>query len=162
LKKRFPNAPKSKRIWTNTLNIGTLNGGHAPNQVPDYAEMGLDMRFVDDREKDRIMSYIRKAKGIKVEVLSDAKFLSTPEKNRHVAGLYKSARKILGNSVRFGREEGASDARYFADKGIASALLWPLGHHAHAEKEYVDMRSLSKLYRLLQLFILKDIRKAKS
>jgi succinyl-diaminopimelate desuccinylase len=159
LKKRFPRPPKSGKQWVNTLNLGTLKGGNVPNQVPDYAEMGLDMRFVSDREKDRILGYVRKAKGIQVEVLTDARLLTTPERSRHVAGLQKAATKILGSKARFGREAGASDARYFADKGKHSVLLWPLGHHAHAEKEYVDIRSLSKLYRLLQLFILKNIRK---
>jgi succinyl-diaminopimelate desuccinylase len=159
LRKKFPKTPKSDRVWVNTLSIGTFNGGHAINQVPEHAEMGLDMRFVGERERDKILRFVSKAKGIDVEIASGAQFLSTSPKNRYVQKLQWSAQKILGRKGKLGKEEGASDARYFADKHIPSVLLWPLGHHAHAEKEYVEIKSLGRLYLILQHYISNSIRK---
>jgi succinyl-diaminopimelate desuccinylase len=130
-----------------------IKGGHAPNQVPDHAEISIDMRFTNDADKEKILDFISTSQGIGLKILTDAKFLNTENNLHYVLKLKQSANRILGRSAKLDREEGASDARHFADRGIPSVLLWPIGHHAHSENEYVDIKSLVKLYNILKNFI---------
>ncbi len=151
--------PKITRRWTNTLSIGMIQGGRAVNQVPDYAEMGLDMRFISDTDKNRVLRQIRHTRGIDYEIMTDAKYLSTDRNNPYVRKLRQSSKKVLGSSLKIGREAGASDGRYFARKNIPTVLLWPIGKHAHSAQEYVDTKSLGKVYLILRNFIDENIRK---
>src|SRR5690606_13931693 len=42
-----------------TLNIGKLHGGNAINQVPDYAEVQLDIRYMTETERGELFETVR-------------------------------------------------------------------------------------------------------
>ena len=155
LRKKFPSSGK----WSNTLSLGTIKGGVAINQVPDSAEMGLDMRFISDKAKSEMLSYIRSLKGIESEVISTGPVMDISQDNSYIRALRKSASEVLSKPPRFGRLAGATDARFFAEKGISSVLMMPSGKHAHSLKEQVDTESFGRLYLILREFIDSKIRR---
>ncbi len=143
LKKEFP---ENEKKWRNTINIGKIQGGMAANQVPADASMWLDMRFTNNLEKDRIKSLLPKH-----DVLTDAAVLEVDTENKYIKQLQKSVKKFTGKH-KLTREHGASDARHFAEKGISSALIWPIGGNVHAKDEYVELDSVNTLYSILKDF----------
>jgi len=158
LKKSFPKTTKQNR-WKQTVNLGMIKGGSAVNKVPDYAEMWLDMRFTNEKEKREIIKEIKRTRGIKFEIITDANVLNTNKNNLYVRALKESIEKIIKKKTRFSKEHGASDARFFAYKKIPTALIVPLGHNIHAKEEYVEINSISKVYDILKNFIDNNIGK---
>ena len=54
-RKFFPKEPCSrKNHYHSTLNVGVIEGGRAVNQVPDSASARLDIRFISDRDQQKI------------------------------------------------------------------------------------------------------------
>ena len=154
LKTRFPR----NKGWSNTISLGMINGGSVINQVPDHAEMGLDMRFISDREKAEMLSFIKRMKGLELELVSTGDVLDVNPRNRYIRRLRKAGTNILGKSQKIGRMNGATDARFFFEKGIPSVLLSPLGDGHHSADERVELKSLEKIYLILKEFIDESIR----
>lgn len=145
--------PKKFGEWSNTISLGTFQGGSVVNQVPDSAEMSIDMRFISEKDKSAILRFIRSSKGIQSEILSDGTLLNVSKDNRYIKGLAKSISKVLSKKPRFGRLSGATDARHFVARKIPSVLMMPTGKNAHSLKEYVDTESFGRLYLILRNFI---------
>ncbi len=156
LKKRFPKTTKGNR-WKRTINLGVIKGGSVANKVPDYAEMWLDMRFISDKEKNNIMGIIKRTKGIKSEILTDAKVMNTNKYNRYVRALKRSIEKVTKKKTKFRKEHGATDARFFACKRVPTALIVPIGHNIHAKGEHVEIKSVDKVYDILKDFVDKNV-----
>jgi succinyl-diaminopimelate desuccinylase len=157
LRSRFP---KRFGEWGNTISLGSLNGGSVVNQVPDSAEMSIDMRFISDRAKSEILSYIKSLRGISSEVISTGPAMDIDKDNSYIRALRKSASKVLSKNPSFGRLSGATDARFFVEKGTPSVLMMPTGRHAHSLKEQVDTESFGRLYLILRDFIDSKIKKS--
>ena len=154
LKKRFPRS----RSWSNTISLGTIKGGGVVNQVPDSAEMALDMRFISDKAKSETLKVIRSLKGISSEIISTGPVMDISRDNSYIRALRKSASQVLSKNPRFGRLAGATDARFFVERGIPSVLMMPDGKHEHSHQEQVDTESFGRLYLILKDFIDSKIR----
>ncbi len=152
----FPVEPCNiKEHWHNTINIGRIEGGDSVNRVPDNASVYLDIRFVPpwtvEGIKDIIGKYIDKE--CSMEVISRGETVSTPPSDEHLVQFKSVAEKVLGRAVRFGREHGATDARFFAEKGIPSVILYPVGANIHGKDEWVSISSLLQLYNIFERFV---------
>ena len=56
--------------------------------------------------------------------------------------------------INFSKEEGGSDARFFAQKKIPTIICGIKKGNAHANGEWVDMREAELFYEALQNFII--------
>ncbi|MDP2906629.1 MAG: M20/M25/M40 family metallo-hydrolase [Nanoarchaeota archaeon] len=145
IKKMFPN-PKNNK-WMMTMNLGMIKGGHAYNKVPDYAEMGIDIRYTEKDDINKVLKRIRKIKDIKIEIAQIQPMLNTDENNVHMQHLKKIAK------TEFRVEHGASDVRFFAKRGVPAADFGPIGANYHAKNEWVSIRSVDEIYRALKKFV---------
>ncbi|MBM3199316.1 M20 family metallopeptidase [Candidatus Woesearchaeota archaeon] len=145
IKKMFPK-PNPKK-WRVTMNLGLIKGGQAYNKVPDWAEIGIDIRYTEKDDVEEILRKIKKVKDIKIEIAQKQPMLDTDEKDIYM----KRLRKI--GKTRFRKETGASDIRFFAKKGVPAADFGPVGANYHGKNEWVSIKSMGSVYQILKEFI---------
>ena len=147
--------PSNHSEWRNTLNLGYLCGGDAPNKVPDKAEMKLDFRFTRENVnywKEKINSILSQVEGVKFEELASGEVL-VQEPNKYTDKYKEIAEKIYGHLVMYGFENGATDARWFAGKVKAMIMHYPKGGNIHSPKEWVSIPSLEKFSKVIEEFL---------
>ena len=142
-----------KNFWRVSVNLGRIQGGNAANQVPDRAEMLLDIRYPEEFTKQEIMKRIRKilSSDFKIEVVSDVFPYFGDKNNFYIKRFKKTAEKRLGRKIAYKNECGASDARFFSKQNIPIIITSPVGAGYHSRNEWVSIKSLEDFY-----FILKD------
>ncbi|MBU2511009.1 M20/M25/M40 family metallo-hydrolase [bacterium] len=137
--------------WHRTLNLSTINAGKSHNQVPDYAEAIMDVRYTEYDDMDELIVQIRqKIQGELVVLRKDPLFFG--HSTRYLDMLADSNAEI-----RITAEHGSSDARYLSAYGI-NGIVWGangnLSHHS--EKEHIEIESISMLYERLDSFLQKN------
>lgn len=155
IKKLFPKTSPSNR-WKPTLNPSIISGGKTINIVPAYAEMQLDVRYPDKKEITGILKKMKKIKGIKTEVLLFDSLMETSPKNHLVQKLKKAMKEETRSAITLKKEHGASDARYFSERGLPCVLFTPKGKNLHAKNEFVYIDSVKKTERILKKFLLEN------
>ena len=151
IKKMFPKPNKNK--WQITINLGFMKGGEAFNKIPDKAELGLDIRYTEKDDVNKLIKKIKRIKDIQVEIIEKQPMLNTDEKNPYMQKLKQAGQKIAKKEMKFKKETGASDIRYFAKKGIPSADFGPIGKNYHGKNEWASIKSMEKIYKILKEFI---------
>ena len=160
LKNDFPKEPcGDPDHWHNTINLGVMKGGQAANIVPDKAEMDLDIRFVEPWTVSKMHTYVlEKASGnVKVELLSYGEVVSTPKDHPMVVKFKEATEEVLRREAKFAVEHGATDGRFFSEKGIPTIITYPVGGNIHAKDEWVSIRSLYQLYDIFKKFLKKAV-----
>jgi len=142
--------------WKVTLSLGRINAGKAVNIVPSEGEMELDFRFPSPWNvksfEERLREFLKDYKGVDMEIISYGEPFYTPRDNPYVEKFSEIVRKITGKAE-FGKIYGATDGRFFSEKGIACIMIYPLGNGIHGKEEWVDIDSLFKLKEIFYLFI---------
>lgn len=154
----FPPLKKNKLIYQDgvSINLGRLNGGKSTNSVPETAEMHLDIRYSEKSDKKKIINIIEKLTKkhrISFEITEDVEILETSPKNHYLIGYKNITEKIIGRKVKFARETGASDARFFSKHNIPIILTVPNCGDFHGSNEWVEIKSLGKFYEILKKYI---------
>jgi len=88
IKKLFPRASET-RSWRNTCTAAIVQGGHVGNQVPDRAEMVLNIRFIEKQSAQDILKRIRRASGLMVKYHFSSPFVAMPENHPLIKGFFK-------------------------------------------------------------------------
>ncbi len=147
---------KKEPNWKPTLSLGKMKGGKAVNIVPSEAEMELDFRFPFPwsvkKFEEKLKEFLKDYKDIEMELISYGEPFYTPKDNPYVLKFSEILKKIIGK-IEFGRIYGATDGRFFAEKGIPCIMIYPVGSGIHGEEEWVDIDSLYKLSEIFYQFI---------
>lgn len=143
--------------WHPTINLGVLKGGEATNIVPNQAIMQLDFRFPDVNDEKKILKLIKKEtkkeNEVKFEIIARGYPLINDPKNIYFRKISNCAKRLKIN-LKPVREHGASDGRFFSEKGIPVIMFKPICSESHIENEWVDLESLEKFLKLLKNFLL--------
>ena len=142
-----------------TINPGLISGGTKANIVPDYAEVMLDLRFLEhqDRlateEQWQEMMTNHKVAGAELELtmLPDMKepMVCTAESMKLVYQAQELA-CALGFALGHEMTGGAGDAGYASQAGIPVLDgLGPIGGGDHSPREYLKLDSVPKRSALL-------------
>ncbi|MGL4859667.1 MAG: M20 family metallopeptidase [Enterobacteriaceae bacterium] len=147
-----------------TLNFGTLRGGIGTNVVADAAEAGLDLRFWDNQEYQRVnqalmaLNNSSPGDGITVQVRQEAYKLAmapSPETEKLMA-LVEQAGREEDVEIKWKAVGGGSDANHTASLGIPSLDgFGPAGGAFHSSDEYLQIDTIEPRIRLLQRVISK-------
>jgi len=134
--------------WLKTMNLSIINAGKSFNQVPDRAEAVFDIRYTENEDTDRLFGQMQAKVASELVVMrKEPMFMggTSPYLDRIL--------KLAGNAV-IGFEHGASDARFFSEKGI-SGIVWGAkgDDSAHAVDEHVNIDSIFSLYDVLDRFV---------
>ncbi len=146
--------------WHPTLNLGKMEGGRKANVIPDQAWMDLDFRFPGPTTVERFEATVRNllmdlGPDYEVEVLTRAAPVKTDPEHPLFVAFRETVEGVLGRPAELGREHGATDARYFAEKGMPVVILYPVGGNIHEAGEWVDLGSLDTLLRMFRQFVRK-------
>lgn len=146
--------PKNEEEWFTSINLARIEGGDALNKVPKQASMYLDIRHVHEDKKDDILSYIQSINNkITIEVLAKGEEFFVDAENETLKKFKRTCEHVLQTSIKEVKFQGASDARFFAAKGIPVALMNPIGGNAHCVDEWMDLDSLEKYYEICKRFL---------
>lgn len=150
-------------IGRSTITISQIHGGEAINQVPDYAEATLDMRFIKQEEMQsyrQAVELIVANRGLEcvTEAESDCGMIDMG--NPHVIDFMMVAERVVGHSIKKNHSLGASDARFFAAKDIPVIITRPRGGGHHGSDEWIDRQEFLKFYELLREYVKETAKKA--
>jgi succinyl-diaminopimelate desuccinylase len=134
--------------WHRTLNWGIVQAGHAVNQVPDYAEAELDIRYTEKDDPDVLVKQMRRCITGKLIVTAQEPLFIGGEAP-HMAILKQAAPTAQTVS-----EHGASDARFLSARGVPGVIWGAEGEMSqHGDQEHVVIDSIGRLYEMLDAFV---------
>ncbi len=148
-----------------TVNTGYVEGGSAPNVVPDYARIRVDLRAHSKNDMEEFEDAFRaqlantELPGVKLAFRAEEGSFCPPMERTHaVEELEKLAREAaqeLGFEVNGSTTGGVSDANIAADEGIPVLDgLGPIGGLDHSPDEYIELTSIVPRTSLLAKLIL--------
>ena len=146
-----------------TVNIGTIEGGKATNQVPDLATATVDIRYTPKYTSDDMLARtVAKAElfdGISVQekISGGSHFADTS--NPLFVSFVAIAHEVAGIEVGETKSHGASDARFFSGQKIPTMVIAGKGGNHHAEGEWVDIADYEQFYRVLLAWVKENGRK---
>lgn len=140
-----------------TLTVSMLQAGETLNQGPASAVAGIDIRYKNRADLQRItqrLELLLKKYNGEIEYLhtgSDFKLDTDEPLVRRFIDLYEAE---AGKPVSFTRAYGSSDARFFSEKGTPVIMLRPDGGGAHGDNEWISTASYEQFYKLIKQFTL--------
>ncbi len=147
------------------VNPGQIEGGTAPNVVPDRASCRFNLRVDTSDEQARAEGGLAEAAaeassqdGISVELAGGFSRPPKPLEPRTEAllGQLRSCGQELGLALSWRPSGGASDGNLLAAAGLPTVdSLGPVGGELHSEREFVLLDSLIERAKLSGLFLLK-------
>lgn len=149
---------------TVTLNVGKVSGGLANNVVPDFAEIAVDVRFLDNAEWPLILERVEKMVS-QVEVPGT---VSTVRSRLEIPAMRESEKslellkclsgvreKISGKPLSRATAGGGADSSFFAALGVPClCAMGPVGAFNHTSGEYAGVSSLFERTKLLAAAIM--------
>jgi succinyl-diaminopimelate desuccinylase len=154
IRKKLPQLTREQ--WKSTMNLGAIRGGKAPNIVPPYAEMDLDIRYNENYNVDELQSLVKKCikdKRVKIKVLEKDSMLVNDANDKNILAFIRSFKKTTKKAPKIRKEHGASDGRFFSSKKIPCIVFGPKGENIHARNEYLDIDSAVKCYEILDDYV---------
>jgi glutamate carboxypeptidase len=142
-----------------TINLGRISGGTATNVVPDYAEVSIDLRFLqhadcyDTEQRWHEMMRNKSIPGVQLTLQRDSSCRDPMECTPQSLRLVHSAQRIaqqLGFEVDHAATGGISDANYVSSFGLPILDgLGPIGDLDHSPDEYIELESIAPRAALL-------------
>lgn len=146
---------------TNTLNIGTIQGGHAANQVADYAEAMLDIRVISEAERTRLLKAIEQIcekHNATPTVTLNGGVGEFSLNNEYIAPFADLITQVTGVEVKGSRTLGSNDGRYFAAQNIPCISFYPAGGGHHGPGEWLSVTAFEQMHDITKAYIQKIAR----
>jgi glutamate carboxypeptidase len=143
-----------------TVNVGTIDGGLQPNVIAPHSQAVVDVRVPTLADGDRIEKEIHSMEPVTPGVrLSIEGRIGRPsmEFTLRNNALWNNARtlaKELGIDLQQGRAGGGSDGNTTSQYTATLDGLGPVGHGAHAEREFLYIDKTLERAALLALLLL--------
>lgn len=131
-------------------------GSEALNQGPSEAIAGIDIRYTDQREYDRIRGEFDKlVRRYNVDVLYEqiGRSFSLDTDAAIVKRFIDIYKDEAGEPIELSKAHGSSDARYFDSKGIPVIMYRPDGGNAHSDNEWLSISSWEVFHRILERYV---------
>lgn len=145
-----------------TLTISMLQAGETLNQGPGSAVAGVDIRYKDKADLERITKGLQKLLGKfdgQIEYLHTGSDFQLDTENPLVRQFIDIYEAEINRPVTFMRAHGSSDARFFSEKGMPVIMLRPDGGGAHGDNEWLSASSYQQFYTLLKKYTLVSAKK---
>lgn len=156
LRRTFPSYDvRPESTWVNTHNLGMLEGGTAPNEVPGTAQMSVDIRIVPPTTREDVLKAVSESlvPGVTSTLLVEAEPTFIGEEDPLLKAYCATIEQVTGQKVKYKWSGGGTDARHFAAKGMTVIVHQGTCADAQGEQENVDIASLDQLMRIQKEFI---------
>ncbi len=142
-------------LWVNTINLGTINGGSATNEIPGHAEMAVDVRLTPDVSRELVVQWIEHSlqEGVSYSVVMEGH--PTVLNNNHplVRQYADIVQQVTGAPAQFIKNGGGTDGRYFSHAGMTVIVHQGTGGCCQSDHEHVELQSLDQLVKIQTQFI---------
>ena len=130
------------------VNVCSIRSGKTKNQIPEYAEAIIEVRYTANDQMARLMETLKK------ELHSDLRIESVaPCFEEGPSSHLRLLLEIAGNTS-IGFEDEANDARFLSVYGIKGVVWGADGDRSqHTLEEHVNIASVYKLYHMLNEFL---------
>lgn len=156
IKAHFPSEPCGDDTHNHpTVNLATISGGAATNQVPASAKASIDIRLTTDVSLAEAASWFEAATSAYPSITATAREAEPPylvKNNGPVHAFRDIVREVTGHDVTTATSHGSSDARHFAVHNISTINVVPTGSGFHVPDEWVDIIDLARFYEILRRF----------
>lgn len=140
-----------------TMVVSQIVGGQTHNQVPNDAWATIDIRYFENRTGDKIRERLMKlaaSRQISLESVTDIRPVLLDTALPAIKAWQRIACEVRGvEDIGFTTSYGASDARFFAEKGIPTLLTRPDGGGHHGEQEWLDESGLYDFYECMKQYV---------
>ena len=142
--------------WYDSVAATMLRAGEAHNQIPDTAEMILNVRFTEPDGAERAERLFREAAGEGVEVTHDP--VSPPvfcdENHPEMQRLLAAMRRAWPEkNPCFYRMMGATDSRHFVSLGVPIAIIGTMGGAVHEPGEWALYENFNEVLVMLEAYL---------
>ncbi|MBO4630873.1 MAG: M20/M25/M40 family metallo-hydrolase [Lentisphaeria bacterium] len=145
--------PDEIHFWRNSMAPTVISGGAVTNQIPDEAEMILNIRYTKLDDFDKIMSLLKEKSGLQVNLLRQSDPVEMAPDHPELLQLKNSYENILQKPVKVERICGASDARHCAKLGLPVLIIGLDGGGVHAADEYCRLASIDTIHDVLMRYM---------
>jgi len=145
-----------KELYTISFNIGLIKGGVKVNVVADRCEAEIDMRIPFGISFEEAFNKVRSlVKNSEIQIIQSSNPNYTSPYNEYAKKLKEMIERNLKTEAMEMIITGATDGRYFRDKGIPVIIYGPgkLGQ-AHVYDEHVEIQDLKNCYIVLKEFLM--------
>lgn len=148
----LPFASRSNEYFQGaSVNLSCLKGGRVLNQVPDEAEIVVDIRYLPGEDRAELLRQIQAlAPDMEVEVLAEVDAVETGREVVELGMLTEAVTEATGAPCRLIAQHGAADTAFFQKGGIPSVEFGPCGAGHHGPEEYVETASLEVFLRCIE------------
>lgn len=140
-----------------TANLGVIQGGKSVNQVPDYAEAKIDIRYPPTMSAGALYAKIeaiaKKHDQVTLETIGEGSPHQADLTHPAFQRFRRIAETLYGITVGSMASHGSSDARFFAERGIPVLVIAPQGGEIHSAEEWVDLEDLARFYEVLKHWV---------
>lgn len=156
--KEIPNPDREE--WTTTANIGSIEGGTTPNQVPHLATATVDIRYTPDFSLAEFIDSLRsRFPDLTYQLVVDKSAFKTSPDDKYVSLWIDTIQEnVPGDKLPekiFERGNGSADHHYFADVGSSVILSKPESGLEHTEEEWINQDSMELYCQVLFEFMRK-------
>ena len=137
--------PDEQDFWKDSMAATVISGGAVTNQIPDEAEMTLNIRYTKRDDQEKILSFIREKTGLEVRLLRQSDPVEMAPDHPELLRLRECLQRILGRDIAVERICGASDARHCAGTGLPVLIIGIDGGGVHAADEFCRLSSIDEL-----------------
>lgn len=157
------------QMGSDTINIGTIQGGEKTNIVPDACSITVDYRYVspqnpeviERRLKDVIAKLSAQDPQFKLkefEIFESRSPREVSSENKYIQNLKEITERVTGREANFGGVLSAGDAYWTLSAGIPAVFYGPgsLGV-AHTSKEFLPIDELVSAAKIFALYTLQTV-----
>ncbi|OGM76763.1 hypothetical protein A2210_02305 [Candidatus Woesebacteria bacterium RIFOXYA1_FULL_40_18] len=150
-RKKHPN-PKNETQNT-TFNFSILQAGTAINQIPEEATLWCDVRWNSNDSPNKIINELKHTfVESKVEVIKLESPVKCSEDAKILADFFLTMKQNKLNPIQ-SFDHGSSDARHCTARNIPAIIFGPKGKNSHADNEWVSLKSLDNVGKVLNSWI---------
>ena len=147
----------TNRLDGTTVALTQLSVDSAANQIAGFAWATVDTRFMELDDYQALRHQIERIAdrhSCQLETMTLMKPVFVDLESVAVHRFMDCIRSVTGSpSLPPVLSAGASDARFFAEKGVPVIVMQPVGGNHHAQNEWISEKSLNMYYNILKLYV---------
>lgn len=153
LKNTWPEVTAADQ-WHDTMTPCQIQAGFADNQIPDQAEMTINIRYTNAEDYATITRLVESLTGLETDVTRTCAPLYTDENAPAIQALLAALRQTFpAETITVQRMNGATDARHLSAFGVPVAIIGTPGGNVHSDQEWADLDGIAKYTDMLTGFI---------
>lgn len=140
-----------------TMNVGKIEGGKAINQIANRATAWIDIRYMPNTDKSYLMKKIlavaKRYQGISIKETIFAGPCRSDVRAPEIKLFRKIAKEKYGIETTARLAHGASDGRFFTDRGILPLILRPRAGGNHTSQEWISLKDMERFYGVMREWV---------